>query len=144
MSHGDDAAHSNAPTILLVEDEPLIRLLSNDTLTDAGFHVMEAGNADEALIMLQAKPQVAAIVTDVRMPGAIDGFGLAHLVANRWPHMGIVVSSAHVLPGEGDLPDGSEFLPKPYQLSLLIAAVRKVVGQEVGPVAIIHSPGARQ
>ena len=143
MSH-DQPTSPDPPAVLLVEDEPLVRLLSNDTLTAAGFHVIEACDAEEAIIMLEAKPGIAAVVTDVRMPGSLDGFALAHLVSNRWPQMGIVVTSAHAVPGEGDLPGSSEFLPKPYQPSRLIEAVRNAAGQAVDQPSIVQVPGPKQ
>jgi CheY-like chemotaxis protein len=134
---------SEPSIILLVEDEPLIRLLASDILTEAGFRVIEAMNTDEALTLLEAKPETVALVTDVKMPGAIDGFGLAHLVKSRWPHMGVVVTSAQALPGEGDLSADAVFLAKPYQLSALIDAVRKVTGdQPPPPITVVRLPDA--
>ena len=143
MDQVEQTTSPDPPIILLVEDEPLIRLLASDILTEAGFRVIEAMNADEALTLLEAKPETVALVTDVKMPGAIDGFGLAHLVKSRWPHMGVVVTSAQALPGEGDLSDGSIFLAKPYQLSALIDAVRKVRGdQPPPPITVVRLPDA--
>lgn len=115
--------------MLLVEDEPLVRLVSSDMLAEAGFRTLEACSADEAMEMLEAKPETVALVTDVRMPGSLDGFGLAQLVASRWPDMGIVVVCGHTHPGEGDLPKDAMFLPKPYQPSALVDAVRTVTNR---------------
>jgi two-component system, response regulator PdtaR len=115
--------------VVVVEDEALIRLVASDALADAGFRTIEACNADEAMTLLEAKPDAVAIVTDVKMPGSLDGFGLAHLVANRWPETGIVVVSGHAVPGEGDLPKHALFLSKPYQPSALVSAVRKVANR---------------
>ena len=143
MDPVEQSPPSEPPIILIVEDEPLIRLLASDILTEARFRVIEAMNADEALTLLEAKAETVALVTDVKMPGAIDGFGLAHLVKSRWPHMGIVVTSAQALPGEGDLSADTVFLAKPYQLSALIDAVRKVIGdQPPPPITVVRLPDA--
>lgn len=128
---------SDLPVVLIVEDEPLVRLLAGEILMESGLRSIEAPNADEALMLLEAKPDIAALLTDVRMPGSIDGFGLARLVSMRWPHVGIVVCSAEALPGEGDLPEGVLFLAKPYQPSSLLAAVRQVVGKDDPPLTIV-------
>jgi CheY-like chemotaxis protein len=131
LNQNVESSLADAPIVLLVEDEPLIRLVASDTLTDAGFRTLEACSAEEAMTLLEAKPEIVALVTDVRMPGPLDGFGLAHLAASRWPETGIVITSAQALPGEGDLPKGTEFLAKPYQPSALLSAVRKVTGEGV-------------
>jgi len=142
LVHIEPAPLSDNPIVLLVEDELLIRVLANDILTDAGFRVFDATNADEALTIIEAKPEISALVTDVRMDGSIDGFGLAHLVASRWPHVGIVITSAHVAPGQGDLPPGALFLAKPYQLSVLADAVRTVIDGQPGPIIAVPLPEA--
>ena len=67
--------------ILLVEDEPLVRLVLTDLLADAGYRVTEAGNADEAMTLLESRPDMRVIITDVRMPGTLDGFALARFAA---------------------------------------------------------------
>jgi two-component system, response regulator PdtaR len=142
LYHDHEPTVSEAPIILLVEDEPLIRLVASDTLADAGYRTIEACSADEALTLLEAKPETVAVVTDVKMPGSLDGFSLARLVGNRWPNVGIVITSAHALPGDGDLPEHAEFLAKPYQPSLLIEAVRKVTSRgEVRPIKAVEPPG---
>jgi CheY-like chemotaxis protein len=131
LNQNAETSVGDAPVVVVVEDEALIRLVAGDTLADAGFRTIEACNADEAMTLLEAKPDAVAIVTDVKMPGSLDGFALAHLVASRWPDTGIVVVSGHALPGEGDLPEHALFLTKPYQPSALIEAVRKVTDRSV-------------
>lgn len=131
MNQNTEPKLADAPVVLLVEDEALVRLVASDILADAGFRTLEACGADEALTMLEAKPETVAVVTDVKMPGSLDGFALVHLVASRWPETGIVVVSAHTRPGEGDLPDHALFLAKPYQPSALIEAVRQVTTRNI-------------
>lgn len=71
--------------VLIVEDEPLVRLTGADLLGEAGFEVLEAANADEALRILEATPEVRVVFSDVEMPGSLDGLGLARRVCRRWP-----------------------------------------------------------
>jgi CheY-like chemotaxis protein len=80
--------------VLLVEDEALVRMMAADVLREeGGFKVVEAADADEALTVLDATADVRALVTDVEMPGSLDGFTLARVVKQAWPQIGIVVTS---------------------------------------------------
>ncbi|MCB5173917.1 response regulator [Microvirga lenta] len=79
--------------ILVVEDEPLVRMFLADALDDAGYKVFEAVNADEAVTLLQARPDIQAVVTDIEMPGSMNGIGLARPVRERWPGIGLLVTS---------------------------------------------------
>ncbi len=114
--------------VLLVEDEALVRMVVADVLREeGGFKVVEAANADEALTVLDATEDVRALVTDVEMPGSLDGFTLARVVKQAWPQIGIVVTSGRMAPGPKDLPSGALFMPKPYRPADLLAAVRTVL-----------------
>ncbi len=124
-----DGGEPAATVILVVEDEALVRMVVSDTLADAGYRVIDAVSADDALLLLGLRADVQAVVTDVQMPGKLDGFALARIVAERWPGMGLVVSSAGAQPAPGDLPPGTRFLPKPTPPSALVAAVWAVLGQ---------------
>jgi CheY-like chemotaxis protein len=114
--------------VLLIEDEALVRMMAADVLREeGGFKVVEAVNADEALTVLEATADVRALVTDVEMPGSLDGFTLARVVKQAWPHVGIVVTSGRMAPGPKELPSGALFIPKPYRPADLIAAVQTVL-----------------
>jgi len=114
--------------VLLAEDEALVRMMAADVLREeGGFKVVEVVNADEALTVLEATADVRALVTDVEMPGSLDGFTLARVVRQAWPHIGIVVTSGRMAPGPNDLPPGALFIPKPYRPADLVAAVRTVL-----------------
>jgi CheY-like chemotaxis protein len=128
----------NKPAIiLLVEDEALVRMLASEILTEeAGYRVIEAVNADEALTLLEARHDVRLIFTDVDMPGSLNGFTLARLMDMRWPEIGIIVTSGHTSPGVGDLPKGARFLPKPYRPSDLINLVQEVLGDAQKPMVV--------
>lgn len=120
-----DADTTERPSVVLVvEDDPLVRLVTEEVLVEAGFRVIEVPNADDALIVLEARPDIRFVVTDVEMPGTFDGFTLARLVRHRWPQVGIVVCSGRVCPREGDLPAGVQYLSKPIRPSKLISTVR--------------------
>ena len=93
--------------ILLVEDELLIRMSLTDTLVDAGYRVLEARNAAEALEIISARDDVDVLITDVRMPGGMDGITLAREVASRYPAVAIIVTSGHAQPTATDLPEGA-------------------------------------
>jgi len=117
-----------APVILIVEDEFLLRLDSAETIESAGFEVIEAANADEAIAILQARPDIHVVFTDIQMPGSMDGLKLARFVRERWPPIRIVATSGRVMVDENDLPDGSVFLPKPYRGAQVVATLREMTG----------------
>jgi two-component system, response regulator PdtaR len=81
------------PAVLVVEDEVLIRLSGVATAEAAGFQAIGVSNADEALSVLEARDDIAAVFTDVQIPGSMDGLGLIRLVRDRWPTVGLVVAS---------------------------------------------------
>ena len=111
---GQDATE-DPPVVLLVEDEPLVRMTAADELEEAGFHVLEAANADVALKVLEARSdEVQVLFTDVDMPGSMDGMELAEQVHRRWPHVLLLISSGHAQPQPGEIPDHGQFMPKPY------------------------------
>jgi CheY-like chemotaxis protein len=114
------------PVILIVEDEALVRLSAVDMLEDAGFRMIEAVNSEQALELLAADSDVQLLFTDVNMPGTIDGFALAREVRDRWPHIGIMVTSAKKAPGPGELPAGSRFEQKPYSPDTVVRHAREL------------------
>ena len=113
-------------TVLVVDDEPLIRMDAASVLEEAGFRVIEAGSADEAINLLNSTPGIWAIFTDVDMPGSMDGIRLAHAVRDRWPPVHIFVMSGHRIVEEADLPIGGRVVSKPYPYVAEVAAVREL------------------
>lgn len=105
--------------VLLVEDEPLIRAVGTDALMDAGFEVIEARDADEAMQILEGAGALDVLFTDIRMPGSMDGLALAQLVHQRWPDMKILITSGDTFPRTAQIPDSGHFLAKPYRLEAL-------------------------
>lgn len=118
-------------TVLVVEDQTLVRMFMADFLDEAGFKVFEAVNADEALQILQARPDIQAIVTDVEMPGSIDGLELARVVRERWPGVGLIISSGRARPGPDELPENVVFLAKPYLPNTVITVIRQMAMPQV-------------
>jgi two-component system, response regulator PdtaR len=115
------------PVVLLVEDEPLVRLTQVDILREAEFWVVEAQDADEAFEVLKSRPDISVVLTDVDMPGSIDGFEFARLVRQGWPEVGVLVISGKTGPGPGDLPPNAAFLHKPILPDDLVAALTKAM-----------------
>jgi CheY-like chemotaxis protein len=117
------------PVVLLVEDEPLVRLTQVDILKESEFWVVEAQDADEAFELLKSRPEIDAILTDVDMPGSMDGFEFARLVRQGWPEVAVLVISGKTGPGPGDLPPNAMFLHKPIMPDDLIAALQDVMAR---------------
>ena len=110
-------------TVLVVDDEPIIRMNAVDMLYDAGFEPIEAANAAEALEMLGEHPEVTVLFTDINMPGEMDGLDLARNVNALRPDVHLIFTSVKVRPGVGELPKSGRFLEKPYQERTFIALV---------------------
>ena len=119
MSHSEPRM-----VILVVEDEPLVRLFLTDFLDEAGFKVFEAVNGDEAMTILQARPDVQVIISDIEMPGSMNGLELARAVQERWPGIGVVVTSGRERPGPDDLSDKAALLAKPYLPDTVLSLIR--------------------
>jgi CheY-like chemotaxis protein len=105
--------HREHPVALVVEDEMLVRMVLVDILMDDGFEVIEAVTGDEALLALKRRPDIGLVVSDVEMPGAVNGFMLARRVAEERPDIRIIVVSGRAAPQAGDLPEGARFIAKP-------------------------------
>src|SRR4029077_9241187 len=81
------------PLVLVVEDEPLVRMVATEIAEEADFDVISVANADEAISVLEGGVDVSVVFTDVHMPGSIDGLRLAQSVHERWPPVGLIVTS---------------------------------------------------
>jgi len=127
----------NPITILVVEDEALIRMVSADVLADAGFRVLEAQNADEAIAIMKGADRIKMMFTDIRMPGRMDGLELATFVHAHWPDVRLLVTSGHRVLADHEIPDGGRFVSKPYDLRSLVAEVRAIIA---GPPSSAVTP----
>jgi DNA-binding NtrC family response regulator len=110
--------------ILVVEDEVLVRLFLADELRNAGFDVIESVSADEALAVLRSGTKISVLMTDVRMPGTMDGVALAKAVREEFPGIKILIASGH-LPAVDAVHDG--FFTKPYDVSKVVRTIAGLV-----------------
>lgn len=115
------------PVVLVVEDEPFVRMMGADLLDQAGYDVLLASNADEALRVLAARPDVRVVFTDIEMPGSLDGLALAWRIHDCWPRIGVVVTSGRCAIGAGAMPDEDLFVAKPYAAPTLVRQIEKVM-----------------
>src|SRR5262245_1958195 len=114
--------------ILIVDDEPLVRMNTAAMLEEAGFTVSEASNSDEVLRKLNGGGgRLDALVTDVQMPGRMNGYELAKHVRKLFPNAAIVVISGVARPRQEDLPSNATFLVKPVSREGLLRAINNAV-----------------
>ena len=117
------------PMILLVEDEPSEREPIARHLREHGFSVEVVDDSDAALALLKKRSDIRGLVTDAHVPGKIDGFELAALVRERWPDLAVVMMSWHSGESSGPIPDGGDFVSKPYLFSHLVPALNRLMGR---------------
>lgn len=118
--------HKSAPTsyiVLVVEDDPFVRMAAVDVVIDASCTGLEATNVDEAIAILEAHPEITVLFTDIDMPGSMDGLKLAAAAKARRPELLVIVASGHLKPG-AVIPDGVRFFPKPSLPSEIQAALK--------------------
>jgi CheY-like chemotaxis protein len=124
---------SPATSVLVVEDDFLVRHCAVESLSESGFKVLEAGNGPDAMAILEGE-QVDVVFTDVNMPGAFDGLDLARRINHRWPRIAVLITS-----GRG-CPDGdhacARFVPKPYMLDTLARLIEEEAGRNGKPHAL--------
>ena len=113
-----------APSILVVEDEPLVRAVAVMHLQERGFSVIEAQDADEAMLILRHDRSIAAVFSDVQMPGSMDGLALAQWLANTRPTVKVLLTSGRIV---ADKPMEWRFLAKPYKLQELERELRNLL-----------------
>jgi CheY-like chemotaxis protein len=114
-------------SVLVLEDEPLVRMDIVMSLEADGFTVFEASNADEAIVVLNARSDIRLMFTDIDMPGSMDGLKLAVAVRDRWPPVMIIVTSGHRHMSDTLLPVVGRFFSKPYDHTQIISTVREMV-----------------
>jgi CheY-like chemotaxis protein len=115
-----------ARRIVIVDDDPLVLRTTAEILADDGYDVLEAEGYQQALERLEAAaPDTSVLVTDIRFSDGPDGIALARQVAERWPHIRIVIVSGDVRPSGGDYPESALFFTKPYAPGALLTMVRE-------------------
>lgn len=114
-----------SPTVLVVEDDPLVRMVAVTQLQDRGFAVLEAPSGDEARVLVKQNRQIAIVFSDVQMPGTMDGIALARWLASECPAIKVLLTS-----GRAMLPTRTSawrFLPKPYSVDELDRQLRRLL-----------------
>jgi two-component system, response regulator PdtaR len=119
-------SHDTPPVVLVVEDEPLLRMLAVELVEEAGFTALEAGNADEAVALLESRSDISLLFTDIDMPGSMDGLNLAHAVRGRWPPIKILLVSGQVRLKPSELPLNGRFVRKPYRTAAMVEELRSL------------------
>jgi two-component system, response regulator PdtaR len=118
--------------VLVVEDNALIRTGVLDSVAAAGFETLGAASADEAIRILEARPDIHLVFTDVGMPGTMDGIKLSHYIRHRWPPVKLIVTSGKFTVDESHLPMGAMFFPKPYDESAIVEAMIGMLSKASG------------
>jgi DNA-binding NtrC family response regulator len=119
------ADQSDRPTVLVVEDEAIIRLAAVDMIESAGFPVMAAADATAAMRLLEDHDGIGVVFTDVDMPRGVSGLELAEIVKNRWPGIHVIITSGKVEAGQAALAEDCVFFAKPYHEARIVDEVRR-------------------
>lgn len=117
-------AGSTRPVVLIVEDEPLLRIMAVDMVEEAGFEAVEATDATQAVEILERRTDIRIVLTDIDMPRGMDGMKLAACIRDRWPPIEIIITSGK--PPPGDLPARGIFFSKPFREEEVVAAMRRM------------------
>jgi CheY-like chemotaxis protein len=110
--------------VLVVEDEPLLRMMAIEMVEDGGFNAVEARDADEAIAILEARTDITIVFTDVDMPGSMNGLRLAAAIRDMWPPIEIVITSGHFRLDDSIIPARTVFFPKPYDHEQVVSTLR--------------------
>lgn len=116
----------NKAIVLVVEDEPILRMLAVDVVEQAGLESIEAADANEAIAILEVRQDIRLVFTDVDMPGGMDGLRLAAAIRDRWPPIEVIVTSGKPLPQDLKLPARVIFIPKPFDMRELDLALKRM------------------
>jgi CheY-like chemotaxis protein len=112
--------------VLVVEDEPLLRMMAVDLVVEAGFEALQACHAADAIALLESRTDVCIIFTDIDMPGSMDGLMLAAAARRRWPPIKIIITSGHFDIDRSQIVAPTEFFAKPYVPQEIVEALRRL------------------
>lgn len=118
---------SLAKTVLVVEDESLVRIDAAESLREAGFEVLEAADACEALETMERRDDIGVVFTDIEMPGGMNGLELARLVRRTRPRMRLILTSGTARMDPNEIPDHGAFLSKPYSPDVVARTIRRLL-----------------
>ena len=116
------------PVVLVVEDEPVLRMQAVDLVEEAGLVAVEATDATQAVTILEGRPDIRIVFSDIDMPRGLDGMKLAALIRKRWPPIELILTSDGVAPRPEEMPERGVFFSKPYQEREVIAALQRMAG----------------
>ena len=121
----DVAGHGEL--ILLVEDDELVRPCMVEMLEMLGYRVLAVAEATAALSLLDAHPDIQLVLTDLGLPGALDGEALADRVRRRYPGVRVLLTSGYIQASRTTLPRGLDLLGKPFTYAKLGEALRRLL-----------------
>ena len=121
------------PVVLVVEDEPIIRMETVQMVEDAGYAVLDAPNTDDAMTILEDRQDIHAVFTEIRTPGHLNGMAMARAIAKRWPLVRLVVTTG--IPKFDNFPADWRYIPKPYDAAQLTGALRALL---VPRLSVVH------
>ncbi len=113
--------------VLVVEDDPMIRMSATAMVEDLGFEVLEAESADEAIALLEAHPDIGVVFTDIQMAGSMDGLQLVAYAHDRWPPLKFIIVSGDCAPSVADMPEGAHFFAKPYDRGAIGRTLHRIM-----------------
>ncbi|KJZ30347.1 chemotaxis protein CheY [Paracoccus sp. S4493] len=119
-------APSNRQPVLVIEDEPILRMAALDMVEEAGFDPIGATDATDAIRILESRHDIRIVFTDVDMPRGVDGLKLAAFIRERWPPIHIIVTSGKMEVGRMKLPVDCVFFGKPYDERRVIAEMHRM------------------
>lgn len=121
-----DRSSTDKKVVLIVEDDPLLRMLAADVVADAGFEGLEAAGADEAKAILEQRDDISVLFTDIDMPGSMNGIGLARWARDAVKSIKIVITSGHsMIPNARERADW-KFFPKPYDIDAVTNEIKRM------------------
>ena len=123
---GHPMADTAKATVLVVDDELLVRMDLSRQLELAGYLTYEAGSAADAIALLEKHPEIRVVFTDIQMPGTMDGLALSHYIRKRWPPTILVICSANRMPHSSEMPSETDFITKPVSGKMFDRVLRNV------------------
>jgi CheY-like chemotaxis protein len=114
------------PVVLVVEDEPILRMMAADMVEEAGFEAVEAADAGQAIGILEKRTDIRIVFTDIDMPRGLDGIRLAALIRDRWPPIEIILTSGSKPPAQNEIPERGMFFAKPFRPELVVAEMHRL------------------
>jgi CheY-like chemotaxis protein len=119
-------AQSLRTVVLVIEDEPVLRMNMVDLVEEAGFEAAEAANSQQAMRLLESRSDISIILSDIEMPPGLDGMALAAMVRDRWPPIAIILVSGQVDFGDVKMPEGGVFFSKPCRPADVVNALHRM------------------